>query len=340
MTGPDISVVVPVYNTAQYLPRCVESLLTGGEAALEVLLVDNGSTDGSGALCDRYAAEDPRVRALHLGEKDVSAARNAGLSAARGEYVWFVDSDDEIPPHALDTLWRIARENRPDLIRFGYRRVENGREVLWLLPDAPGLYRGDALDSLRLDAISSPHVLDYAAPRPRSGCSMLSRREFLTQNAIRFEDEGEILNEDYLFVLQAMWASATVYVCEEPLYCYQVRGGSLSTAPRPRMHQRKQALYRRYRDCVPAQRREVAARLENFYIDGIYDCFTKVCKTAPDAKTAADAIRPLLADPELQRCLAAGKKRIRSPKARCICFLMKHRMGGLMYRLYRLAAKY
>lgn len=95
---PDISVIVPVYNAAGDLPRCVDSILRQEDVSLELLLVDDGSTDGSGALCDQYAAADSRVRVLHQANGGVSSARNAGLHAASGSLVMFVDSDDYMLP--------------------------------------------------------------------------------------------------------------------------------------------------------------------------------------------------------------------------------------------------
>ena len=89
-----LSVIVPVYNVAAYLPRCVDSLLEQNGVELEILLVDDGSTDASGSICDGYAARDSRVKVIHKENGGLSSARNAGLDAAEGEYLTFVDSDD------------------------------------------------------------------------------------------------------------------------------------------------------------------------------------------------------------------------------------------------------
>ena len=93
---PQISVIVPVYKVERYLRRCVQSILNQTHSNLEVILVDDGSPDGSGALCDEFAKQDSRVQVIHKDNGGLSDARNAGLSIARGEYVTFVDSDDWI----------------------------------------------------------------------------------------------------------------------------------------------------------------------------------------------------------------------------------------------------
>ena len=94
MSGPLASVIVPVYNVEPYLAQCVASLRGQTCPDLEILLVDDGSTDGSGLLCDGFAREDPRIRVIHKANGGLSSARNAGLDRARGTYIYFVDSDD------------------------------------------------------------------------------------------------------------------------------------------------------------------------------------------------------------------------------------------------------
>ena len=123
-----LSIVVPVYNVAEYLPKCVDSLLAQELADCEILLVDDGSTDGkSGALCDGYAAAHPEViRVLHKPNGGLGDARNAGLEAAAGEYVLFVDSDDYLLPGLFDALRNRIAQTNADIIDFGFVVDNNG----------------------------------------------------------------------------------------------------------------------------------------------------------------------------------------------------------------------
>lgn len=339
MSAPWLSVIVPAYQVEPWLERCVNSILTDAPADMELILVDDGSTDGTGALCDRLAARDGRVRALHQANGGLAAARNAGLSAARGTYVEFVDGDDCLVPGGAARVEQLTRDSLPDVLRFGFRRVSPEGEEVWALGTEPGLYRGEALRPLRLDVIGPAGVLDYSLRQPMSACAGAFRRAFLEARGLRFRSEREILNEDYLFLLQATWQAESLYVSRELLYCYIVRSESLSTSPRPRMLERKQALYDSYCRQVPRDDPEVQARLRNFYIDGIYNCFVEVCRTAPSSGDARARIGPLLADPELRRCLAENRGRIRGWKPRCICLLMRMRWSGGMYRFYRLSKR-
>ena len=103
---PEISIIVPVYKTEAYLPRCIDSILAQTFSVFELLLIDDGSPDNSGKICDEYAARDSRIRVFHKENGGVSSARNLGLDNARGTYIGFVDSDDYITPDMYETLYR------------------------------------------------------------------------------------------------------------------------------------------------------------------------------------------------------------------------------------------
>jgi glycosyltransferase involved in cell wall biosynthesis len=109
-----ISVIVPIYKVENYLPACLDSILNSTYKDIEVILVDDGSPDGCGAICDRYAEKDSRVRVIHQPNQGVSAARNAGLDAAKGEYIAFVDSDDVIHPQMMETLLKLINSGDYD----------------------------------------------------------------------------------------------------------------------------------------------------------------------------------------------------------------------------------
>lgn len=118
-----LSVIVPVYNTLPYLEACAASVLAQTYRNIELLLVDDGSTDGSGALCDELAASDARVRVLHRVNGGLSAARNSGLDAAGGEWIGFVDSDDTVLPEMYETLIRACVENGAEIASCRFRFV-------------------------------------------------------------------------------------------------------------------------------------------------------------------------------------------------------------------------
>ena len=115
---PRVSVVVPVYNVETYLPQCIDSIRAQTLEDIEIVCVDDGSTDRSGALLDLYARLDERVVVIHKANAGVSAARNDGIEAARGDIVCFVDSDDVLMPKACATVSRAFEEHDVDVVKF------------------------------------------------------------------------------------------------------------------------------------------------------------------------------------------------------------------------------
>ena len=111
MLQPLISVIVPCYNVEEYLPKCIESILNQTYRNLEILLVDDGSPDNCGRICDEYAAKDSRIRIIHKKNGGLSDARNAALDVMTGEYVTFIDSDDYVSDDYVEYLYKIIKES-------------------------------------------------------------------------------------------------------------------------------------------------------------------------------------------------------------------------------------
>ena len=120
---PSVSIIVPVYNAEKTIERCVNSILNQTYKDFELLLLDDGSTDGSGMICDDYAKRDVRVRVCHKENSGVSDTRNQGIDMAEGEYLQFVDSDDWIIPEATGFFFRAAAEHGCDMVIGDFYRV-------------------------------------------------------------------------------------------------------------------------------------------------------------------------------------------------------------------------
>lgn len=137
-----VSIIVPVYNVEQYLDRCISSLVGQTYAELEILLVDDGSTDGSGILCDRWQSRDPRIRVFHKENGGLSDARNHGLEHAHGEYICFVDSDDWCDPHFVEMLLRQLLSTGSDLAECAYLCTDGSETEAAPLPPECRVYEG------------------------------------------------------------------------------------------------------------------------------------------------------------------------------------------------------
>jgi len=144
MKIPKISVIIPVYNTEKYLGRCIDSILRQTEEDFEIILSDDGSTDSSGVICDRYKKMDKRIRVLHNESQGVSLTRNAAIDISRGRYMAFVDSDDTIEKDTFAIALQAITHSHTDAVAFGYKKLaEDGSFLFDGAPAAGTYYFGD-----------------------------------------------------------------------------------------------------------------------------------------------------------------------------------------------------
>ena len=211
-----ISVIVPVYNTERYLPACVESILNQTFSDLEVILVDDGSTDGSGDLCEQYVRMDRRVRTIHQSNRGLSAARNAGMEVAEGEYFYFIDSDDELALDCIGLLSRPLEEKKYDFVIGQVKVVGSEKEYPSLKLD-DGEVTGNA-EILRHYSHEEYYMMAF---------NKLCNADFIKRNMLYFKDG--IRFEDNVWSFQMALAASSLYVMNEACYIYKIRSGSITT---------------------------------------------------------------------------------------------------------------
>ena len=213
-----VSVIVPVYNTERYLKQCIDSILDQTYKNFEVILIDDGSTDGSGSLCDVYAKMDERVCVIHQENKGVSAARNAGMDAAQGEYLLFVDSDDQITLDAIDSLLKDAKHYSADIVSAVKDYVS--QEGLRISKYADGnITQYTGIDALILSLEYNRNTYALHAK--------LFRRKFVED--VRF-CEGRKVNEDNFFLFQCYTKRPLLIQHNICAYVYYLRPNSVSNS--------------------------------------------------------------------------------------------------------------
>ena len=215
-----LSVIVPVYNVEAFLPDCLDSILGQTGFEMEILLVDDGSSDGSGAICDEYGRQDSRVRVLHLSNGGVSNARNTGIAHATGEFIVFVDSDDTLVPNAYQTCADYLSEHaEPDCLIFGYNVIKNG-QIRPVIPHA-GNYVKETFGSAYTELLL-PFLIN-------SPVNKIYRKNVLTSSGAIFPSEMA-LGEDLLFNNRYLRHCRRISVLDRALYNYFHRdNGSLTT---------------------------------------------------------------------------------------------------------------
>lgn len=235
-----VSVIVPIYNTKPYLAECVHSILAQAfSESYEVLLVDDGATDGCGELCDELAREDARIRVIHQENQGLSAARNTGIDAARGRYYAFVDSDDILSPHYLQKLYDACEQHDAYMAICAVEDVnEDGTSQTppeYTLPAETGVFVGKEL----LNRFYAPNGTYYTV-----AWNKLYRAEVWK---LLHYPEGR-LHEDDFVAHRLFWRCDKVVCLDEALYSYRLRSGSICrTEMKPEAFDAVDGLADRYR---------------------------------------------------------------------------------------------
>lgn len=212
---PLISVIVPVYQVEAFLERCVNSLLNQSLREIEIILIDDGSPDKCGMICDRYAAQDARVRVIHQKNAGLSAARNAGLDRAQGEWIMFVDSDDWVEPDYCRLPYEAALAHGADLVIFGNVSHKISGEIVFRRVEERPLSREAAVA--------------YAVKKNCVAWKKLYHRSLFRE--IRYP-EGYTF-EDTLTTPKLVHAARSVYCLDACLYHYVFRDDSITSVKTP-----------------------------------------------------------------------------------------------------------
>lgn len=209
-----LSVIIPVHNMQDYLPKCVESVRKQTLHELEIILVENASSDDSLKLCQAYAALDPRIRVMHLDVGDLSTARNRGVAEATSEYVAFLDSDDSIAPDMYETLYGFAVENKLDLVYSNHVHV---------FDDKPPKYHYKETGKSYVLTPKELLMMNFAHKVPLNSCTMIVKRKFF--DTMQFPEFKYY--EDRAFTYLLIAASERVGYIDKAFYLYYQRKGSI-----------------------------------------------------------------------------------------------------------------
>lgn len=198
---PTVSVIVPIYNTATYLPRCIESIVNQTYNDLQIILINDGSTDNCGTIAEEWQAKDARIEVYHQPNHGLSTARNTGLLHAKGEYLCFIDSDDYIEAQFVQTLVENTSDNT-DYIQFGYKRENTHNQII-------------------------EEKIPHGRYQLTSACLRLYKRNFLLRHHLTFTPD--ILYEDVIFSTQLWGTRPKVLLLEYSGYHYTLREASITS---------------------------------------------------------------------------------------------------------------
>ena len=330
---PCVSIVVPVYNVEKYLNRCVESLIHQTLKDIEIILVDDGSKDGSGLLCDEWCKKDSRIQVVHKINGGLSSARNAGLKVVSGKYVGFVDSDDDIDLEMYEKMFSAIEEYHVDFVMSDYYRIlSNGDEFLKSLEIQGGFYSKDKIIDDIFHSLIMSEDIDYGPLLSVWHC--LYRTDFLRENNIYFDEEVRWSEDNIFSAIVGYNANSFYYLKGEGLYHYYQNEGSITTSYRKGAWDVYMTMSRHlheYFDCKMDY--DFSRQLKLHVLYYACNCINQAC--ALEKEKALKEIKEILHSKELCEVFKGFKFPEVSFKLKIQLALIKYKCAAILYYKFR-----
>lgn len=319
-----VSLIIPVYNSEQQLPSCIDSALAQTYQDLEILLINDGSTDRSLEICQQYAARDSRIRIVSQPNGGVSIARNRGIAEARGEYIQFMDSDDHIDPGMVATMVSYMERYDVDLVFCGIEeRSESGVRVL--APEYTGKIRMEQLREL------CPNLFH------NSGLNSPVNKLYRRRKILNSFPADLSLGEDLLFNLNYLRNISTIYMTQECLYVYETHEGSLNFRYRENSIEIAERLYEASMSFIDEYQlgakpeQDAASMFMLLMCYGLADLYTRSGKSDKEKKRC---VIGWMKNANVRRALKTAK--MEKVKYRIALFLFRYRLSGLFHLMMRI----
>lgn len=228
---PKVSIVVPVYKVEKYIDRCIHSLVNQTLDDLEIILVDDGSPDNCPQICDNWVKKDLRIKVIHKENGGLSSARNAGLRIAHGEYIGFVDSDDDVELDMYEKMYHQAKIYNVDFVMCDYQRILNGNEkYIKTLDIDEGFYSKERIIHDIYPQLIMKSSIEYGPLLSVWHC--LYRLDFLCNHHLEFDEEVKWSEDNIFSAFVGYYAESFYYMKGEGLYHYYQNEGSITTSYR------------------------------------------------------------------------------------------------------------
>lgn len=329
-----VSIIVPTYNVEKYLAFCVDSLVEQSLKEIEIILVDDGSSDKSGEICDDYAKKDTRIKVIHQTNRGLGLTRNSGLDIATGEYIGFVDSDDCVSKDMFRVLYEVAVKEDADIAYCAMQKFWDNSEVKETENDSCETDKWVGNQEIRkylLDRIGLPPNCTKDNSFGASVCCGIFRKSILDDYGIKFVSERQYIAEDMIFDIDYIPKCNRVVYVDEPFYYYRYNPQSLTTVYKADRFEKNVSLYREMWNRVLkiCDREEAFDSMSRYFLT-----FTRIA-IIQEARFwkqnglpyVIKSIKTICANDELQEILSRYKYRMLPLKYRVLCTLEKKKMA-------------
>lgn len=332
-----VSIIVPIYNVEKYLRTCIDSILSQTYSDFELLLVDDGSPDGCGAICESYAAQDSRVKVIHKENQGLGFARNTGLDYAKGQFICFVDADDWLERNAVECWLKAQEKYDADIVMCNYQKKNNANEVLYCyeIRKLECCYHDREIEKeIFWPMIGQESTVGEDFTVNMCVWTNLYRRDLIEKEHIRFLSEREYLSEDICFNLQYLLCSKVAVMIPESVYCYRYNPTSLTSKYKEEEYQKAVRLYNKVKLWASQAKylefKEL--RVERFFLTKVRELMFRLCTSNIPYKEKMDLCRRVLKDSTLQGVLKKYPIQRYKLKYKIPAYLMKWKnVKGTMF---------
>lgn len=334
-----ISIIIPVYNVEKYLEQCVDSLLNQTYSNTEIILVDDGSTDGSGAICDKYKELDARVVVIHKENAGPGYARNTGLEVAQGDYVVFADSDDYADEQMIEELFKTRQKHKADTCIGGYIKVKDNGEVFLENSYLEQVYQNEECVQLLLARMigSIPERSDAIRQQV---WNVLYSMDIIRRNDIKFPSEREYYSEDLMFDFRYFQHSSCVVLSPTMYYRYRENPDSFTLKYNPDKFNASKKVYRALLIQISEMNflDQTVLRVQRSFLVAIRACVHQENTTISklNYKTAKRNLMNICSDKDLQELMYNYPIKRMELKQRVFCELLKYKATRTLYACTKL----
>lgn len=330
-----VSVIVPVYNVEKYLRQCLNSLLEQTYKNIEVIMIDDGSKDSSGEICDEYAEKHKNFSVVHKENAGLGMARNTGLERINGEYVTFLDSDDYLENDCIEILYNTLLKQQVDMCKGGFKRVIDSGKIISKRAYQNELFSGD---DAKLELL--PRMIG-SSPSQHDSVEMcvwgaIYKTDIIKKQNLQFPSERELISEDLVFNIDYMQYADGACTIEKMGYNYRVNRKSLSTSYRPDRFEASKHFYLEMKKKLNelGYGKETMLRLDRMFFVYLRMCIGQE-KNAPDQnmKMKINAIRNICADTILVDTIKHYPMKELGLKQNLFSKLVLHKHALLLYTL-------
>jgi glycosyltransferase involved in cell wall biosynthesis len=329
-----ISVIIPVYNAQNYINRCIDSILNQTIEELEIIIVDDGSTDKTPEISNNYASNHSNIMVIHKTNEGQGIARNSGLAIAKGDYIAFVDADDYVEPHMYERMYREVIHAGADSCICGFKKVDEKKNVTEF-PNPMGnqVFEGGAVHKdILLNIVGSmpsqrkDHILGLSVWKS------LYSAKLIKENGIQFYSERVYYSEDTLFNIDYFIRAGKVVTIDEMFYYYEENVASFTKNYNEDMHLKNKRFYQLALQKLMTifEYSQAKYRLQRLFL-GFARSYLQRIVELYDRKTAINSIRNIVNDPEVGSIIQGYPYRNNPMKQRIIHHLIYKRKSALIW---------